>query len=161
MACLEQSLRLRRLIGDARGAAMVADNLGAAYRELGLLDRAIGCHEQAIACTERIGPHRSTPHSLTHLANALRLAGRCAEAVPHFERGAALHRQIGDRLHEAAAMWWLGVTLHTLGQPEAANRRWRAALTILQDAGRLTRAQADDILRNPAAAVPEAIMLLG
>jgi hypothetical protein len=82
-------------------------------------------------------------------------------SVRHFERGVALHRQIGDRLHEATAMWWLAVTLHTLGRPEAANRRWRAALTIVQDAGRLTPAQADDILRNPAAAVPEAIMLLG
>jgi DNA-binding SARP family transcriptional activator len=156
----EQSLRLRRLVGDSRGTAMIADNLGAAYLKLGRLDQAIDCHEQSIAISEATGAHRSMAHSLAHLGNALRLAGRCGEAVPLFERGAALHRQFGDRLHEAAAMWWWGVTLHTLGRPNEAGCRWRTALTILQDTGRLTPAQAADILRSPAPEVPEAIMLL-
>jgi tetratricopeptide (TPR) repeat protein len=160
VACLEQSLRLRRLVGDSCGAAMIADNLGAAYLKLGLPDRAIDCHQQAIAISQERGSYRNMAHSLTHLGNALRLAGRCGEAVPFFDWGAGLHRQFGDRLHEAAAMWWWAVTLHTLGWQNEAGRRWRAALRILQDAGRLTPAQAADVLRSPAAEVPEAITLL-
>jgi tetratricopeptide (TPR) repeat protein len=159
--CFEQSVRLRRLIGDAIGVAMIEDNLGAAYRELGQVDLAIDCHERAIAIGEQAGADRSVPHSLTHLANALRLAGRYSEAVPHFERAATMHRQGGDRLHEAVATWWLGVTLHALGRSDTAGRSWRAALTILQDTGRLTPAQAADVLRNPVPTAPEAITLLG
>jgi tetratricopeptide (TPR) repeat protein len=157
----EQSIRLRRLVGDAIGVAMIEDNLGAAYRELGQVDLAIGCHERAIAIGEQAGADRSVPHSLTHLANALRLAGRYSEAVPHFERAATMHRQGGDRLHEAVATWWLGVTLHALGRGDRAGRRWRAALTILQDTGRMTPAQVADVLRNPVPTAPEAITLLG
>jgi DNA-binding SARP family transcriptional activator len=160
VACFEQSLRLRKLVGDSRGVAMVADNLGAAYREMGLLDKAIACHELAIRVGAKTGVERLMPHALSNLANALRLAGRCGAAVPYFERSAAMHRQIGDRLHEAAATWWCGVTLHALGRPDAAGRRWRAAVAILQDAGRLTPAQATDVLRSPVPEVPEAISLL-
>jgi DNA-binding SARP family transcriptional activator len=157
----EQGLRLRRQVGDLDGEGLLENNLGVALRELGRLDESIGCHRRAAKIYARSASGRLLPHALANLANALRLTGRHVEAVPYFEQSIELHREVGDRHHQAGATWWLGVTLRELGRSGEADGARSAALDLLRQAGRLTAEQVADLMRDPGADPPEAIRLLG
>jgi DNA-binding SARP family transcriptional activator/tetratricopeptide (TPR) repeat protein len=160
VAHLERGLALRRATGDPYGEAMLLDNLGGAYRVQGRVADAIAAHERALTLAEEIGNLRSRAHALGNLATDLNAAGEYDRALSYHRQSIAGHRATGDLHHEASGRWALGQALHRLGKAADARRQWDAALAILQETGRLTAGEVQDIRCGPVGAVPTAIKVL-
>jgi hypothetical protein len=125
--------RMFRLLGLYRGldisaaaaAALTALPVAAAQR---LLDLLADVH---LIVEDRPGRYRL--HDLLRIYAAERAR---ADESPR-DRGDAVHRLLSWYLHsgEAETLRLLGKARQPAGQPEAAQRSWRQALTILEDLG--------------------------
>ncbi|MGB8687552.1 MAG: tetratricopeptide repeat protein, partial [Microcoleus sp.] len=76
----EQSLEIKREIGDRQGEANSLGNLGNAYDSLGQYQRAIAFHEQYLEIEREIGDRVGESIALNNLGNALLKTNKLAEA---------------------------------------------------------------------------------
>ncbi|MEV0823691.1 AfsR/SARP family transcriptional regulator [Nonomuraea rubra] len=88
------------------------------------------------------------------LARAYMHAERLAEAADTFQVALALLREAGYRIGYAVTAWWSGQTLHALGRHAEARRDWHDCFTTLLEARLLTRAEVDELLRQPVPEMP-------
>lgn len=157
----QAALRIRRELGHRAAEARALNNIGDNYARQGRHDEAIPIFVECIEVYREVGDRRSLGISLGNLASALLLTGRPLEAVPVFEEALPLRRERGDQWGEAAATWSLGQALHELGREDAARERWRAALDIVSELGRISAEEADAILSEAEPAVPESLRVFG
>ncbi|MFD0469752.1 tetratricopeptide repeat protein [Nonomuraea thailandensis] len=88
------------------------------------------------------------------LARAYLHAGRLAEAADTYQVALTLLREAGYRIGYAVTAWWAGQTLHALGRPDEARRDWHDCFTSLLEARLLTRAEVDELRRQPVPEMP-------
>jgi tetratricopeptide (TPR) repeat protein len=96
-------------------------NLGAAMKQAGKLEAAVGCYEQAL----RLKPDSAEAHN--NLGDALRQQGKLPEAISHLEQALRI------RPHYAECHGNLGNALAQLGRDQEAISHFEQALQINPD----------------------------
>ena len=69
------------------------------------------------------------------LGTALQASGRGEEARAHYEEALAIHRELGDRRTEGAALRNLGSLRRIEGRPDGARAHYRESLAIAREVG--------------------------
>jgi predicted ATPase/DNA-binding CsgD family transcriptional regulator len=119
-AMLEESLALRRSLGDQRGLMQTLDNLGLTALYQDDLPRAQSYFEQSLAGWRLLGEKLGISNSLNHVGIVLRYRGEYDLAAQFYNECRELARDLHDKFPMAAALHNLGQMAHHLGDDATA-----------------------------------------
>ncbi|MCA2792504.1 MAG: tetratricopeptide repeat protein, partial [Microcystis sp. M112S2] len=105
----QQSLAIKREIGDRGGEAKSYIGLGNVYRSLGEYQKAIEFHQQSLAIEREIGDRGGEAKSYNNLGNVYDSLGEYQKAIEFYQQSLAIKREIGDRGGEANSYMGLGI----------------------------------------------------
>jgi tetratricopeptide (TPR) repeat protein len=128
----ERQRALSREIGDRRGEAITAGNLGLVFHALGRYAEAQEHHERHRALSGEIGDRRGEGYALAGLASLAADEGDAERACRLHEEALALRRELNDRAAVAA-------TLVDLARVEGARGATESAAAHLDEALALAR----------------------
>ncbi len=131
----QQSLTIKREIGDRNGEANSLIGLGNAYDSLGQYPRAIDYQEQSLTIKREIGDRNGEANSLIGLGNAYYSLGQYPRAIDYYEQSLNIKQEIGDRNSEANSLIGLGNAYDSLGQYPRAIDYYEQSLTIKREIG--------------------------
>ena len=108
----EDSLALRRQVGDEKGMAVSLNNLGNVARSLGDDAAARSYYEQSLDIRRKVGDQASIASSLNNLGMMARDRADYITALHYFEDSLVIYRELEDAEGIAMALLNLG-TVHT------------------------------------------------
>jgi tetratricopeptide (TPR) repeat protein len=108
-AYLEESLALRRQLGDQAGIAEVLVSFGAELSYRGDPARATERLEEGLALYRELGDQRGIAEALEHLGDVARERGDYARAMAMYEEVLVLRREVGDLRGIGGSLFNLGV----------------------------------------------------
>ena len=129
----QQSLAIKREIGNHGGEATSLANLGNAYDFLGEYQRAIDFHRQSLVIYRQIGNRGGEAASLANLGVAYYSLGEYQRAIDFHQQSLAIVREIGDLQGEAKSLGNLGNAYDSLGEYQRAIDLHQQALIIAQE----------------------------
>jgi non-specific serine/threonine protein kinase len=121
-AMYEESLALRRELGDERGIANTLHNLAILMREQGELDRAAPFYEESHDLYRKLGEPRNIAISLNSIASLAVDRGDYARAEAAIREGLDISRSVGYTLGVGTALHNLGELAHRRGELDEAAR---------------------------------------
>ncbi len=131
----QQSLAIKREIGDRGGEATSYNNLGTVYYSLGEYQKAIEFHQQSLAITREIGDRGGEAASYIGLGNVYQSLGEYQKAIEFYQQSLAITREIGDRGGEAKSYGNLGNVYDSLGEYQKAIEFHQQSLAIKREIG--------------------------
>lgn len=120
---LEESLRLRRALSDARGVALSLHNLGRVAHYQRELDRAGALYDESLAIRRALGDQRGVAWSLNSMGVLARDRRDDERARSLYEESLALFRMLGDN-------WGVGLLLNNLARVERDQEAWARAAAL-------------------------------
>jgi predicted ATPase/DNA-binding XRE family transcriptional regulator/Tfp pilus assembly protein PilF len=124
IAFLEESLALRRQLGDAGAVAETLIRLGDVIGNQGDNCRATALLEEALVVSREAGDRRRTADALDQLALLVRNRGDYERAVAMFEEALSLRREMGDRRGIALGLFYLARMASTVQHDDARAVAW-------------------------------------
>jgi tetratricopeptide (TPR) repeat protein len=149
--------RSRVEVPDRDREARALNMLGIAYQRLGRFDEAVVHHHESLHAYREIGNRIGIASTLGNLGWAHYRDGRHATAIDFPGQALVVAGETGHRRQQAEFLWALGLAQHALGHHDQARTSWRHSISILQEIGSLTAAQADVLHRQPIPHTPEII----
>ena len=134
-AAYEQSLAMRREMGDRRGVGAVLNNQGLLAYEQGDYAAARVLHEESLAVDRELGDRWGVAVSLAHLGGLAMMQGDYRSARAANEESLAIFRELGDRGHVANALRNLASLYIQEGDPAAARTLFDESLVICRELG--------------------------
>ncbi|HLK60608.1 MAG TPA: tetratricopeptide repeat protein [Chthonomonadaceae bacterium] len=131
----EESLTIRREIGDRQGIALSLNNLGNLTYYQGDYETAQRLHEESLAIRQEMKDKPGIASSLNNLGIVAFAQGDYGLAKTRYEESLAIRREMGDRQGSAAALNNLGNVVHALGDLRTARRLHEESLVILKELG--------------------------
>jgi tetratricopeptide (TPR) repeat protein len=132
----EESLTLRRKLGDKQGIAASLAGLGNVAFWLGQHEQSRALYEEGLVLQRDLGFERGIAGSLIGLGNVAYWQGHYAEARALYEESLALSRKLGDR-------WASALSLTNLGNVASRQRYHAEARTLYEESLVLSRALGD------------------
>ena len=132
---LEQSLAIRRAIGDRAGEGATLNNIGQIHQARGDYGEALRHLEQSLEIGRAIGDRAGSIPTLHNLAHIALAQGEPQRAFEYWQEALALAHDTGNALglfHVAGAM---GQLLAQAGQPEPARKLLGLAIQVGRSAG--------------------------
>ncbi|HZU13765.1 MAG TPA: tetratricopeptide repeat protein [Chloroflexota bacterium] len=123
---LEQSLALRRELGDTKAVAICLNNLAVVAHSRGRYEEATTWYEEALALSRELRDARVTSGPLANLAAIALEQGDYERATDLLEETLAIGRQLGDT-------WDIAVSLVSLGSAAQAQGRYERAIGFLHE----------------------------
>lgn len=142
LTCYRMALDIYRDIGDLRCEADAMNNMGAALLGMRRHDVALEQHHKALVLAHQLAEPYLTAESLNGSGRVHLSAGSYSPAAEDFRAAIEISRRIGDRSQEAEGLTGLGDALLYAEAGEAARACWFSALTIFEDIGKATAANA-------------------
>jgi predicted ATPase/DNA-binding SARP family transcriptional activator/Tfp pilus assembly protein PilF len=127
---LEESLVLRRSLGEPRGVVTTLSNLGVIALLDGDLDRAAGVFAEDLALAQQAGLVLHTSWALTGLGLAAAYQDDRGRAAPLLRQGLRLARDLGNRFTAAECLAGLAAVT---ADPAQAARLWGAVQRLHHD----------------------------
>jgi predicted ATPase/DNA-binding CsgD family transcriptional regulator len=134
-ALQEESLALRRRLGDRPGIARSLGGLGEVARARGDYTVARAFAEESLAMTRELGDRWSLARALNNLGVVDAELGDYAAARPRHEESLAIRRELGDRWAMAVSLNDLGVAAYIEGDYDVARWLHEQALAARRDVG--------------------------
>ncbi len=131
----EQSLAIRRELGDRRGVGAVLNNQGLLAYEQGDYAAARALHEASLAIDRELGDRWGIAVSLVHLGSLATVQGDYPAARALYEESLAIFRECGDRGHIANALRSLGGLCSEQDDHPAARALFDESLAICRELG--------------------------
>ncbi|WP_293231893.1 CHAT domain-containing tetratricopeptide repeat protein [Microcoleus sp. PH2017_05_CCC_O_A] len=131
----QQSLKIKREIGNHKGEAASLVGLGNAYTSLGQYDKAIEFHEQSLKIARKTGHRDGETAAIVGLGNAYDFLGQYDKAIEFHEQSLEINREIGDRDGEAGSLCNLGNSYYYLGEYDKAIEFREQSLGIARKIG--------------------------
>ncbi|KAB0241349.1 tetratricopeptide repeat protein [Microcystis aeruginosa EAWAG127a] len=131
----QQSLAIKREIGDRGGEANSYGNLGNVYDSLGEYQKAIEFHQQSLAIKREIGDRGGEAKSYNNLGSVYGSLGEYQKAIEFHQQSLAIEREIGDRGGEAKSYNNLGSVYNSLGEYQKAIEFHQQSLAIDREIG--------------------------
>jgi len=135
VAPLEESLALRRSLGDDGGVAAALHLLGNALLEQGEHGRAAALYAESLALRRRRGETWAASAVLNSMALGKVYAGNAAGSLPLFEESLALKQAAGDVRGRAVALANMGHALVLLGLVDRAAETLAESLALAREVG--------------------------
>jgi DNA-binding SARP family transcriptional activator len=136
---LEQSLSIRREIGDRMGEAQAANNVADAYEALGRGEEAVDLLRHALELNRKVGYRYGEAVALSNLGAALLHLDRAAEAIDFLRQSRSIFTEIGFLDGAGYALHSLGRCYLSLGRDADALDCMQQALASHQAAGNRNR----------------------
>jgi DNA-binding SARP family transcriptional activator/tetratricopeptide (TPR) repeat protein len=133
VTCAEQTLAIRRRLGDRLEEGQALSNLGVHYHMVGRLDEAVACYEESLAILRDVSDRSSVGRVLGNLGGVRQQLGRFDEAATCFEEAIAIHQEVGDHPSAGRDLGNLGDLHHELGRFDEALACYEQALAIHRD----------------------------
>ena len=131
---LEQSLAIRRAIGDRAGEGTTLNNISQIYQAQGDYATALDYLQQSLAISRaHRRPGGGRDHAQQHLGRLYHARGDYATALEYLQQSLAIRRAIGDRAGE-------GTTLNNISQIYQARGDYDTALRYLEQSLAIRRA---------------------
>jgi len=127
---LEESLAIRRDLGDRREIANSLGNLGMVATEQGDGVLARSLHQESLAIRRELGDRWGIAMSLQNLGEEARRQGDYELARCLLEEGLAIRRELGDQRGIAMSLLSLGVLAHDQGDYVLARSLLEASLAM-------------------------------
>ena len=131
----EQSLAIRREIGDRRGEGVSLNNIGRIYDSLGEYPKALELYEQSLAIRQELGDRRGEGVTLNNIGLIYDSLGEYPKALERYEQSLAILQEIGDRRGEGVTLNNIGLIYDSLGEYLKALERYEQSLAIFQEIG--------------------------
>lgn len=131
----EESLSIRRELGDRWGVAGSLNNLGLVACEQCDFGTARTLHAESLAIMRELENRGGIAAVLNNLGNALHWLGDPGAARSHYEESLAIMRELGDRRGVALALDNLGNLAHERGDHVLARMLHAESLTLRWDVG--------------------------
>jgi predicted ATPase/class 3 adenylate cyclase len=131
----EESLAIKRELGDRSGVAASLLNLGNVAHGQGDFASARALLEESLAIRRELGDRRGIAWSLNNLGNVTLDQGDFASARTLFEECLPISRELGDRGNIAISLGNLGEVTHGQGDYPAALALYKESLAIRRELG--------------------------
>jgi predicted ATPase/class 3 adenylate cyclase/Tfp pilus assembly protein PilF len=131
----QQSLALRRELGDKRGVAASLNNLANIAHEEGDLLTSRSLHEESLALKRELGDKRGMGYSLHNMGNVAHRQGDYEAARRMYQESLDLRRELGDKWGVSASLNGVAVALQALGDYETASTLYRKSLALKRELG--------------------------
>ena len=135
MALYQETLALRRLIGDEDGVLSALNNLGGVALDQGDWERGTALLEECMALAQESGNTRVMTAVTNNLGNVAMQTGDYSRAARLYEQSMTLEQELGNTRGVAAAVSNLGTVANRTGDDAAAQRYYRQALTLYHEIG--------------------------
>ncbi len=133
VARLEESVALRRELGDKKGMAVSLNNLGIVVYRQGDYGRAVALLEESLGLCRELG--QKEPFTLYLLGIIARLRGNYEQAETLGRESLALNRELGRRRHIALSLDSLGLLAYYRGDYPQAHALCEEGLALCRDLG--------------------------
>jgi tetratricopeptide (TPR) repeat protein len=118
----EESLAIRRELGDKRGIAISLSNLGRVAYSQGDYPAARSLHEESLAIRRELGDKWGIAYSLNSMGSVAYLQGDYAAAHSLYEESLTIRRELQDKRGCAECLAGLGGVAARMGQWQAQTR---------------------------------------
>jgi non-specific serine/threonine protein kinase len=129
---LEQSVTLRRELGDREGMAHSLTNLGAIARYQGDLETARTLFEESLALRREVGDRHGIADALAWLGNLAYDQGDFTAAYPLYTESLTIYRELGNRAN-------ISNMLSSLGGIASEQRAYPQARALLEESLAISR----------------------
>lgn len=130
---LEQSLALRRTLGDSTGVASTSNNLAIVLQYLGEFASAATLYEESLAIKRQSKNLHGIATTLSNLATMRARLGDWVGAAPLFEESLERWRALGDRQNVARTLANWGEAIHHRGDHQQAAAMVAEGVAELRD----------------------------
>jgi predicted ATPase/DNA-binding XRE family transcriptional regulator len=131
----EESLALRRELGDQRGIAGSLNNLGNVAKDQGEHATARALYEESLAVIRELGDRWGIAIILNNLGNVAKDQGEHATARAFHEESLAIQREVGDQRSIATSLHALGEVALAQGDDEPAAALFEESLSGFRELG--------------------------
>jgi non-specific serine/threonine protein kinase len=131
----EESLEIRRKLGDRKGISASLNNLGILAQWQGDFKKAKACYEECLKVEREFGDRAGIAGSLSNLGGLCEMRGEFGEARVYYEQSLEIRRELGDQWGIAVSMNNLGVVADQQGEYDEACRFYEQGLAIRRELG--------------------------
>jgi tetratricopeptide (TPR) repeat protein len=131
----EESIEIKREIGNRQGEAASLHVLSMIYRGLGDLNQALQLSQDSIEIEREIGNRQGEAASLHQLSIIYQGLGDLDQALQLSQDSIEIKREIGDRQGEAASLHQLSIIYQGLGDLNQALQLSQDSIEILREIG--------------------------
>ena len=135
LALQEESLTIRREIGDREGIASSLNTLGVTAQDRGDYATGLAFHEESLAVWRDLGVRQGEALALTNLGRALFGQEKYDEARSFYEQGLVVWREAGNKRGIALSLTYLGFVLYAQDKYGAALALFEEGLSIQREIG--------------------------
>ncbi|TYQ27329.1 tetratricopeptide repeat protein [Pseudanabaena sp. UWO311] len=128
----QQSLAIKKQIGDLNGQADSLSNLASVYLAIGQYQKIIDFYQQALAIKRQIGDRKDEGKLLSNLGSVYLSLGQHQRAIDFYQEALAIAKQIRDRDSEVSSLSNLASVYNLLGQYQRAIDLYQQALAIVK-----------------------------
>jgi tetratricopeptide (TPR) repeat protein len=131
----EESLALRRELGDKRGIAASLNNLGLVMQERGDYDESRALHEESLVLRREFGDTLGIASSLGNLGLVAQGRGDYDSARDLYQESLTIRRELGDKAGMAELFNHLGSVAQKQGDYDAAHDLYEQGLALSKELG--------------------------
>ena len=147
----QESLEIRRELGDRQGIAASLGNLGNVAHDQGDDDSARSLYEESLAIQRELGNRHDIATTLLNMGSMSHDQGDYASARSMYQESLEIKRELGDRLGIAYSLGSLASLNARESKCETAARLWGAAERLREEIGApLSRDERDEYDREVA-----------
>lgn len=134
---LKKALSLFQGLRNLEGQVKTLNNLGAVYRNLGQLERALSCYQQALqTCDMMVAPYlHGKAAALNNMGVISFYVGQKEHALKFFEQALVIQHTINDQDEEARTLVNIGKVYDIQKKRDEAHQKYLEALHIFQEIG--------------------------
>lgn len=126
----QESLKLWQEVGDKSQQALMLNNIGIAYNNLGEKQEALNHYKQALSLRREVGDRRGEATTLNNMGSVYDSLGAKQEALNYYNQALLLRRQVGDKRGEATTLSNIGSVYDSLGEKQKALNYYKQALAL-------------------------------
>ncbi|MBN2209183.1 MAG: tetratricopeptide repeat protein [Candidatus Coatesbacteria bacterium] len=135
LKCMEESLHIRRELGDRQGIGTTLNDISILYRRRGDHDRALEYGQQSLSMSRQMGDRHGIATSLNTIGLRHTFCGDYEAARQCYEESLAAMREIGHRDGIATCLINVGLVFHLRGRYDEAIEHYTKSLEIVRDLG--------------------------
>lgn len=128
-----QSLPLRRAVGDRRGETLTLNNIGGVYNEVREEQKALEYFNQSLPVSRAIGDRRVEAFTLTNIGLLYSNLGEEQKALESYNQSLPLFRAIGATEEEALTLYSMAFIKRSLGNFTEALNDIEACIKIIEN----------------------------
>jgi serine/threonine protein kinase/Tfp pilus assembly protein PilF len=126
----QDSMAIKRKIGDKRGIAVSLNESAQAYVMLGQNKEALASYKEALQIRREIGDKSGTADTLNDLANFYQDRGQLDDALQMYKEALQINRDLSDEAGQALILNNIGTAYLSKGQYEDAMTYYQQALQL-------------------------------